>query len=1360
MMDRVLRFLCVMGVFLAVAGGKAQTAKPTVGAEGSTSGQAGQANNAKNSTNQPPGKRAVPPSLQQTIEHLQSFWSTQFDQIKDFTSLKGTPQGPLTFTISNTLPNLQVSYRFPGDLRSTKFYPRADGKPGVVQLAPNQNIFLIQFSACGDKVPCLGPNIDQPDAKTPTDSDCPETHLITDSTSSVDPCTVDLVFVRDLYAKDAAGNINLRPAFVITKNGFAVSEALIKMSKTGGTIPTFVINKLTLQQYFGDDSLGLVDSGSYALPGASTDPEPMSLISGWASVRDFEFERFPPDTSCLPYAQTAELLEVSRPNYIPVKLGKDNGIALYPPKVFDVFTLRQMLATTAAQLSGLAGFSQASINGAFGNLQGVTTDTSYLSAQVTTVATPSVVSQAVNGNTGSNVFGNSSGTTGLGSTSNSTLTCPAGTLPGIGTAGLPACVAVVTAASGTGGNPVGFTGANTLNGGISTLNGGTTSNGTTSNNSNTNTQNTNQQNTTTTTSGGQAGTVAPIPVSNVPTAPTNIGVASQDILAEQVQLNSQITTLRMALQGALSDQYLVAAGKTLGNRQQTTLGINISLDPPSRYKHAVAEVRIWVYAMGGKPVSIVNLLPTAKTYNVAKITSNQKAFGAGVVLDPVNVGAAAGKTKNRLFLAKDTDTVALEYPADRSGRKADDWPNGADPVERSVQEHVQDAVRETEIWQSIGDACVENPGPLPGNSKRQANPVIFGWQFRPVLGADYVQSGMRQVFAQLALPGSVAQGQLLAPKVYIQTRWREYNEKEQVVGPVYKGSCSITEDTDPITVASPLKVRRAYFDDMGGGIVKVKAEGTFYASGFTAMSGPTTLSPTTFDGASIQFFSSAYNLILTDDLKLVSEDGMTTELGVKPNGGKSCGIQSATLSAIPRPDGNSWVEMQVKAGADYKIDADGPLHPLILVGTAVFGLHETPFYEDAKEACASAPMTCTYHFLAPTSVLRSAQTYTFRDLSWTNVKKSGKIDFDPSFSGLTTLGPDSSGSASDAGQATAKIQPVYKLNGNDLTNLAAKLNCKEPKCFEVFQGFTRLTLTKENFDVASPTTAILRFGPQSPEPTISVDKVGAATLIALSATVQGAGETVALAGFTVSNPQPPAHPKPIVKAPGAGGKGSKVIKDQSAAQSMILYTTNGTAPTISQDKGIAAPTAIYQSPIDPTQFADHATTTVEAIAIGANQLPSEVAVAKFYRNGSLLLPLYTQPSSPSSYNSYRFVWHPGATKADAVEWDLSVPPKAPKTAVAASTILNAGDSTEVDFSGVEVLANSVTTPITFTYDNALVPNALFSYDATKKTLRLMITTAMTAKPGHKEVVMNAFVKGTDGTGKATQVILPFDVTKR
>ena len=48
--------------------------------------------------------------------------------------------------------------------------------------------------------------------------------------------------------------------------------------------------------------------------------------------------------------------------------------------------------------------------------------------------------------------------------------------------------------------------------------------------------------------------------------------------------------------------------------------------------------------------------------------------------------------------------------------------------------------------------------------------IVLGWQFRPVLGADYVKGGQRQVFAQLALPADL--NEEYVPTVYVQTRWR------------------------------------------------------------------------------------------------------------------------------------------------------------------------------------------------------------------------------------------------------------------------------------------------------------------------------------------------------------------------------------------------------------------------------------------------------------------------------------------------------------------------------------------------------------------------------------------------------------
>src|SRR5207302_1465212 len=178
------------------------------------------------------------------------------------------------------------------------------------------------------------------------------------------------------------------------------------------------------------------------------------------------------------------------------------------------------------------------------------------------------------------------------------------------------------------------------------------------------------------------GTVAPVSASTAFAAPTNIGVSAADVLAEQVQLNSQITTLRLLLQGAVSDQYLVKEGRAVATRQQTTVGFSVSLNPPQRYRHAVAEMKVWIDPPPGNDrVSVMNLLPADKTYNVAKITSHQNAFGTGAVVETVNVGVSTGRSKDRLYLAKDTDTVALQFTKDKPKS-----PRGAELVARSTQE--------------------------------------------------------------------------------------------------------------------------------------------------------------------------------------------------------------------------------------------------------------------------------------------------------------------------------------------------------------------------------------------------------------------------------------------------------------------------------------------------------------------------------------------------------------------------------------------------------------------------------------------------------------------------------------------------
>jgi hypothetical protein len=312
---------------------------------------------------------------------------------------------------------------------------------------------------------------------------------------------------------------------------------------------------------------------------------------------------------------------------------------------------------------------------------------------------------------------------------------------------------------------------------------------------------TTQQGSTTSTTNGVAGVVPTAPASTPLSAPANIGVSSADILTEQVELNAQITNLRLLLQGALSDQYVVRHSRPVATRKQTTLGFTVTLDPPRQFRHAVAEVRVLIVPPPGPDgVSIVNLLPAEKTYNVAKITSHQDAFGAGVAIAPVSVGVAAGRSRDRLYLVKDTDTLALQYPPPIPTLQT---------IKRPFPQYAHDKYKGTADligWDELGNC--HDPGepgePAPNELHIGPNATLFGWQFRPVLGEQYVRGGQRQVFAQLAMPpGMTIQSDSF--KMYIQTRWRAYDPKRQVVGAIYTSKLQL----------SPRLVRDCRYSDPG-----------------------------------------------------------------------------------------------------------------------------------------------------------------------------------------------------------------------------------------------------------------------------------------------------------------------------------------------------------------------------------------------------------------------------------------------------------------------------------------------------------------------------------------------------------------
>jgi hypothetical protein len=984
----------------------------------------------------------------------------------------------LRLKLANWSRRLLVNYRFQGQANFLPLDQEAASKG--VPIPANVDLIVVNLVWCDNSCPGQASTAPPPDPCVQSQQTAKINNAIASQLQNGDAigaatdqhrpddqkdtrCQINVVFTRDLVAKSSHLGSALLPAFIITKNGLEISDALLEESKYPENA-SFVLNGTPIREYFSLEhglsrTTDLLTGESYVV---------RESLFGWTSVRSFRIERYPFSKACHPDSSTdAEWIDVDRPGTRPAPLGKDNGIHVAPSKVFDTYTLRQMLAATASQLAGISGFNSASITSAYGSLQGVTRDTSYLSAQVTTVPTAAISSVIANGSTGSNTAANTLTLTNGATGTSTVISCPPGTLPSVGTSGVPACAPLTTATSGA------STGVGYPNGGASTINTGQSNFGSTLNSANTGAQTSNQQNTLTTSSGGQAGTVAPVPVSTALAPPTNVGVSASDMLAEQVQLNSQITTLRLLLQGALSDQYIVKNSFATDTRQQTTVGFAIGLNPPQRFRHAVAEVKIWIDSPRGKDeVSIMNLLPADKTYNVAKITSHQNQFGAGAVIEMVNVGVATGKSKDRLYLAKDTDTVALQFPRDKP-----ESVTGADRVPRSIREHIGDYARQARIWQGIEDACTDDP-------HTQSDSVVFGWQFRPVLGADYVQAGQRMVYAQLALPTGL--GEQFAPVVHIQTRWREYDSNRRVVGAVYEGSCSISEDSNPITVLSPLRVQDASWDDMGNGLLKMSARGNFFASGFTALTGPNTITPATFDGKSVEVFANATNLLMADDLKLVGEDGRTTNLGMRSRFGITCDISSAQVSAIPRPDGTSLVEATFSSGPNFSLDFDKAPRPLFLIGTQVYGLHETPFIDTNLRGDRCGPtlpggqgVTCQYHFIAPTTDLRAAETYTVRDLSWKEFKHTGPVTFAPSFTGLTILGTKPANvtaicpSTAAITAAACTPPPLYSLTGFDFDQLTSQ-NCQTAGCFEVYEGLDAFPLAATNFQTLSKTTAVLQ----------------------------------------------------------------------------------------------------------------------------------------------------------------------------------------------------------------------------------------------------------------------------------------------
>ena len=754
-----------------------------------------------------------------------------------------------------------------------------------------------------------------------------------------------------------------------------------------------------------------------------------------------------------------------------------NGIVLKDSKIIDTYWLQSKLAVIQSQLSGLNLWSASAITGQFGNLQGQQATNSYVALQAGTAPTPQISNSTING------YGSTQSPSQI---SVVQAQCSPGTVPTLGSGSTISCV--VPSTSGTA-----PTTSTTLT---------TTTNQATA----PSTQTTNQL-----TQASFTPSAPTLPTVTGPTVPTNVGVSGTDVLSEQVQLNSQLTIYEALLSGAQSDNYFVQEdGRVSGVRRQTTLAFPISVEPYPAYKDAVAEVRIIVVPrISGQDnqLSLVNLLPAAKTYNVAKVATNTKQFGAGVAIQAIGLSGVAGKSKTQLYLVKDTDTVALEYPSpgtlgdrDAHGRLSDAFrytvPLGGCVAEGKA---LSNGSSSEFTWDSIKSEIRDTHDP--------DHALIFGWQFRPVLGADYVQAGQRTVFAQIALNSSTPED---APLVFVETRWRSYDRERQVAGPVFANSCTWKLLEDAVAASSPVKVKSVRVEDIGDGTLKVAAMGDLTDPALTVRYGNKHITPDVppSDGFRLEFYQPAKDLIQPTEINIVSESDVLTPLENPVLKGRSCSLRSASMTALSLPDSTSIATLHTEFGSEWMQSRVGKPLPLLLIGSDVYGLHSSPYLNDGGACTRRASdnaLVCDYQFHAQTSALRAAGVFTVKNLGWPHSRLQAPISFAPTFSSIKAMTtPDSSTEkpkecAKDDKKCLAAVpaEPPpppaanawYELTGTDFHTIAvpdapkpggAKPACTQYPCLEFIEAGgadAAVVADKSNFLIRSDTEAFVQLPP-------------------------------------------------------------------------------------------------------------------------------------------------------------------------------------------------------------------------------------------------------------------------------------------
>lgn len=170
-------------------------------------------------------------------------------------------------------------------------------------------------------------------------------------------------------------------------------------------------------------------------------------------------------------------------------------------------------------------------------------------------------------------------------------------------------------------------------------------------------------------------------------------LSSIQLLRERVSLAFEQINLRHLLSLSFWDQH---------EKERVTVGFDISVQPRHQHHNSLAEVivRLPKHLNDAGTVdhqtTLIHLFPREETYNTVSITQDLSNTGFAAALGPISLGFQGEDQEKIGYVVQDVDTVAIT---------------------NSTENHLE-----------------------------------FGWQFRPVLGREYVRPGVRRVYAVLGIP--------------------------------------------------------------------------------------------------------------------------------------------------------------------------------------------------------------------------------------------------------------------------------------------------------------------------------------------------------------------------------------------------------------------------------------------------------------------------------------------------------------------------------------------------------------------------------------------------------------------------------